>query len=357
MGKGTIVFLASVLAIWICALWYFALKTESKDQVWIYNWSIDVVASIDDEIRENSVRCWSFQIAWNEFIREMWLDTYSYDFWGLSKDTFEPNNISEINYYNNFWLFTLDLKSEIEKWVLDKFEEGVNPKFISDWSIVPQSADYYEQKKDKKYAVYSKFKKSINLKNMFEDLWWWRFADVYDRIKFFGIDCNTTKSYDKVRILYYYSDFDFAISIRTWWGDEIILSRWTKWKTFMTTYNLILSKERNYGESHEIYRFDCLKIPEFKIKLNNEIHKLKGKKISKNEDEIYKIGVALQDIEISIDNPLSIFNNNKVDKERKFSNVEYHHFDFDYPFMVFIRENGKNLPYFAAYISDIKLFQ
>lgn len=355
MKNRKIGFFACVLAIWICTLWYSVLRTDSKDLVWIYNWFIDVVASIDDEIRENSVRCGSFQVAWNDFIEEMWLE--SQDFWWLSKNTFKSNHVSETSYYNNFWLFTLDLKSEIERWVSDKFKEGVNPKFISDWSIIPQSADYYEWKKEKKYAVYSKFKKSINLKHIFEDLWWWRFADVYDGVEFFGIDCNTSKTYDKVRILYYYSDSDFAISIRTWWGDEIILSRWTKWKTFMITYNTILSKERNYGGSHEIYRFDCLKIPEFKIKLDKEIYRLRDKKILQNEGEISRIGAALQDIEIKIDNPSSIFNSSKADKQRKFSNATYHYFNFDYPFMVFIKESDKSLPYFAAYISDIKLFQ
>ena len=166
MKKGKkIGFFACVMAIWMCMLWYSVLKTDSKDLIWVYNWFIDVVTSIDDEIRENSVRCGSFQLAWNDFIKDMWLE--SQNFWGLSKQTFKSNYISENNYYNNFWLFTLDLKSEIEKWVLDKFKEWVKPKFISDWSIIPQSADYYEWKKEKKYAVYSKFKKSINLNNLF----------------------------------------------------------------------------------------------------------------------------------------------------------------------------------------------
>jgi hypothetical protein len=35
----------------------------------------------------------------------------------------------------------------------------------------------------------------------------------------------------------------------------------------------------------------------------------------------------------------------------------YHYFDFDEPFMIFIKEYGKDLPYFVAQVSDIKLFQ
>jgi hypothetical protein len=125
----------------------------------------------------------------------------------------------------------------------------------------------------------------------------------------------------------------------------------------LITYNLILSKERNYSGRHTFYRFDCLKIPEFKIKFDKEIYKLKDKKLSQNDSEIYRIGAALQDVEIKFEHPSSIYKTKKANKERQFSKAEYHYFDFDNPFMIFVRESGKNLPYFAANISDIKLFQ
>jgi hypothetical protein len=36
---------------------------------------------------------------------------------------------------------------------------------------------------------------------------------------------------------------------------------------------------------------------------------------------------------------------------------KYHYLYFDKPFTIFIKEYNKDLPYFAAQISDIKLFQ
>ena len=36
---------------------------------------------------------------------------------------------------------------------------------------------------------------------------------------------------------------------------------------------------------------------------------------------------------------------------------EYRYFYFDKPFMIFLKESDKELPYFAAQITNIKLFQ
>jgi hypothetical protein len=36
---------------------------------------------------------------------------------------------------------------------------------------------------------------------------------------------------------------------------------------------------------------------------------------------------------------------------------KYNYFYFDKPFTIFIKEYNKDLPYFAAQVSDVKLFQ
>ena len=357
MKNRKIGFVSFMIALWLCTLWYSVLRTDSKDLMWIYNWFLDVTLSIDDKIRDNSVRCWTFQVVWNDFVKNVNASTQSQVFDWLNKMWFDLNQMAqENNYYNKFWLFTLDLESEIEKEVKNKFDENVNLKFLSDWSIVPQSSDYYEWKKEKKYVLYSKFKKLINLKNSFEKLEDWGFATVYDDVKYFGINCDSNKKYDNVRILYYNSDIDFAISIKTWGWDEIILSRWTRWKTFMVTYNLVLSKERGYLGGHDFTKYDCLKIPEFNLKFEKEIYKLKDQKLLDLDGQIHRIDTAMQGIEIYFD---------KTSWNKKDKNLidmlqfwdRYHYFDFDEPFMIFIREYGNDLPYFAAQVSDIKLFQ
>lgn len=361
MGKKRITIVVSLIAIWACSLWYSALKNDSKELAWIYNWFLDILSSIDDEIRDNSVRCGAFQVAWNDFLDGIEVDNQSQVFAWLSKQNFKSNQISQAkNYYNNFGLFSLDLKSEIEKWVKAKFNENISLKFLSDWSIVPQSSDYYEWKKEKKYGIYSKFKKLINLKNSFEKLEDWTFAGVYDDIKYFGINCNSDKKYDNVNVLYYNSEEDFAVSIKTWWWDDIILSRWTKWKTFMIIYNIVMAKERNYLSEHKFTKNDCLKIPEININFEKELYTLKDQKFSDTDGQIYRVDTAIQDVAIGLDKSSWNKKDKKLVESIELSNIiwdKYRYFYFENPFTIFIKESDKELPYFAAQVSDIKLFQ
>ena len=289
------------------------------------------------------------------------VDNQSQVFAWLSKQNFKSNQISQAkNYYNNFGLFSLDLKSEIEKWVKAKFNENISLKFLSDWSIVPQSSDYYEWKKEKKYGIYSKFKKLINLKNSFEKLEDWTFAGVYDDIKYFGINCNSDKKYDNVKVLYYNSEEDFAVSIKTWWWDDIILSRWTKWKTFMIIYNIVMAKERNYLSEHKFTKNDCLKIPEINVNFEKELYTLKDQKFSDTEGQIYRVDTAIQDVAIGLDKSSWNKKDKNLVESIELSNIiwdKYRYFYFENPFTIFIKESDKELPYFAAQVSDIKLFQ
>ena len=295
------------------------------------------------------------------FLDGIEVDNQSQVFAWLSKQNFKSNQISQAkNYYNNFGLFSLDLKSEIEKWVKAKFNENISLKFLSDWSIVPQSSDYYEWKKEKKYGIYSKFKKLINLKNSFEKLEDWTFAGVYDDIKYFGINCNSDKKYDNVKVLYYNSEEDFAVSIKTWWWDDIILSRWTKWKTFMIIYNIVMAKERNYLSEHKFTKNDCLKIPEINVNFEKELYTLKDQKFSDTEGQIYRVDTAIQDVAIGLDKSSWNKKDKNLVESIELSNIiwdKYRYFYFENPFTIFIKESDKELPYFAAQVSDIKLFQ
>jgi hypothetical protein len=65
--------------------------------------------------------------------------------------------------------------------------------------------------------------------------------------------------------------------------------------------------------------------------------------------------MAIQNVEINLDNPS--WSNNSKSTENVDSEEEYRYLYFDRPFVVFIKEADKDLPYAAAQVSDIKLFQ
>jgi hypothetical protein len=62
-------------------------------------------------------------------------------------------------------------------------------------------------------------------------------------------------------------------------------------------------KERNYTEEHEFTKFDCLKIPDIDIKFHNQFRKLERQKFRDVDNRIYRIEMAIQNVEINLDNP------------------------------------------------------
>ena len=356
-----ITFIICLILVGAGTFWYSTLKSDNnKDLIWVHYGNLEVLPSIYDEVSDNSLRCWAFQLVWNDMIKDIDVLSQSQYFNNLNKQSSTGAEIPSKNYYNKYWLFTLDLKLEIEKWVKDKFNEDVElPNFATDWWIVPQSEDYYEWKREMKYWIYSKFKKIIDLKNMFETWGQWKFSSFFEDIKYFGVNCNTNKQYEQVKILYYNSDNDFAISITTWKWDDIILSRWALWTSFFTKYNSILNRTRNYYGNQNLTRYDCLKIPEINIKTEKEFHKFNNQKISDTEWLIHRIKTVIQNVEIKIDKPAKdkINTDSTSGDSQLYTWTIYHHFYLDQPFTLFIKESDKDLPYFAAQISDVTLFQ
>ena len=357
MAKKIVSVIVWIMVVGLCALWYSVFISDAKDLSWIYKWFLDVVANIDDEIRDNSVWCGSFQIALQDLedsVKASKSDTAS------SYHTFSADQMSETDYYNKSGLLSFDLKSQIEQWVKKQFNEVVDEKsFEMDWAIVPQNDEYYIWSKEKRYWVYSKFKKIISFKNIFDTLDNWNFADVYDDVRYFGIKCNSNKQHNQVKMLYYNTDSDFAVSIETQWWDEIILAKWTKWKTFLDVYNQVLIKERRFQWNQNITRYECLAIPDITLKYEKELHRLRNHKIASLEGESHKIARAIQGLELRLANfpPINYGNNGNTVQLTEVMWTKNHYLYFNSPFVIFIKEHDKELPYFAAQISDIKLFQ
>ena len=356
MKKGIIVLIISSIAIWIFTVCYSMFKSEDNSENKIFNWHIEISPSLDDDVLVNTIRGGNLQILRDDIKEDLDISSQSSIFNSLDNQLFNSGYLPSKFYYNAFWLISLNLKSEIEKWVQEKFNENMDISRFFNWSIIPQDTDYYEWKKEKRYLMYSKLKKDINFWYGFEKLEDWDFANISNWTKYFGINCHSNMKYASVKILYYNSDSDFAVSIATFWWDNIILYRWMRWNSYIDTYNKILSQSKAYKWSHEFSSYDCLKIPEIKINTKKEIKKFKNQKFSDN-NETYKIQTAIQDIELKFDKITWTQKNNKflLLPNNEWSN--YRLLYFDEPFMIFIKEFNKEIPYFAAQISDVTLFQ
>ena len=283
----------------------------------------------------------------------------------LNKQTFTNKELSPDSYYSKFWLLTLDLKEEIERGIKEKFNETSDILNLLDWSNVPQSDVYYEQKHERKYWFYAMLKKIFKFENVFDQLDNWKFGDKYENIKYFWIKRSSDSSlYDQVYVYYYDSDTDFVVALKTEEWEDVILARWIGWNSFMDAYKGTLKKGKEYKWKHYFTSNDYLKVPELKIKTLTEFEELENKEFF-TETGTWKIEKALQTIEMELDKKWWEIKSEAwieawatdwiaMDPPKV---VEHRYFYFDQPYVMFLKEEDKDLPYFAAQISDITLFQ
>jgi hypothetical protein len=164
--------------------------------------------------------------------------------------------------------------------------------------------------------------------------------------------------------LYYNSDSDFAVTLKTNEWEDVILSRWIMEDSFLDSYRAIMAKSEEYNWKKAFWDFDYLKVPNLSINTLRSYDEFLGKdfyNIDWNRCEIKK---AVQTIEFDLDEKWW-----KIKSEAliymqadwaigpSFEEIKRRYFYFDKPFMIFLKEENKQLPYFAAQITDITLFQ
>ena len=365
-----------LLACWIG--WYFLIINNNYNindsditLSWETDWNMHVLTSIDDEVVGDSMWCWTFQLVWNDMMNEVVKQDVVFSpqlkiVENLNKQTFTNKELSPNSYYSKFWLLTLDFKKEIENGIKDNFNETSDIlDQWADWSQVPQSDDYYYGKIEKKYWFYAMLKKIFKFENVFDQLDNWKFADKYKNIKYFWINRDSdSRLYRQVYVYYYNSDEDFAVALKTKEWEDVILARWVEWNSFLNIYDEIKKRGEKYEWKHKFTEDDRLKVPELKFKNLTEFDELENKEFNASNWDICRIDKALQTIELKLDKEWW-----EIKSEARIGisyesiepfipeNIEYRYFYFDKPYVMFLKEADKDLPYFAAQISDITLFQ
>ena len=372
--KKQIIFWIICAIVWLACgfgwMYFFQNKTSWLNKVARKSdWKSHVLTSIDDEVVGDSMWCGTFQLVWNDMVNEVIKKDVEFNpqlkiVKNLNKQTFTKKQLSPSSYYSKFWLLTLDLKKEIENWIKEKFNETSDIlDQWADWSQVPQSDDYYDWKDEKKYGFYAMLKKIFKFENVFDQFDNWKFDDKYDNVKYFWIRYSNSKLYNQVYVYYYNSDDDFAVALKTKEWEDVILARWIWWNSFMDVYNNILRKDKKYEWKHYFTKNDYLKVPELKVKTLTEFSELEDKAFYAKDWDVCRIDKALQTIELKLDKEWWEIKSEAwiATSDRSIGmkppKVEHRYFYFDRPYIMFLKEENKDLPYFAAQISDITLFQ
>lgn len=327
-------------------------NNEMSDNV--NNKNIKIVTSLEDEIPANAAWCGTFNLIWNDLKNDLAKQDIVFPensaiVDNLNKGTFTVNDLSEDSYYKIYGRPTLELKAEIEKAIKEKFDETSD--ILDDFQWGGRS--------EKDYFLYSMLKKKFEYPKEFAKLDNGTF-EQYDDVKYFGINGkNKDEVREQIDVLYYNSEDDFALKIKTKGNDEIIVSVGNKENNFLDIYNSIMSESAKYEEGKNLRNGDTFKMPYITFDLKEQITEVENKPFSFSNGDSYIIDKALQTIKFELDEK-----GGKIKSEAgismKVTSVrpqEPRRFEVDQTFTIFLIEQGRALPYFAAKISDITVVQ
>lgn len=318
------------------------LKTTEK---------VEVVPTMSENLAENTLWCGTFQLIWNDLKNDIAKQNIIFSPQlsiadHLNKEEFNVSMISDEFFYKKVGTPSPELKKEIEMAIKEKFNENSNILNEFNWD------------QNNGYFLYTMLKKKFEFNQQFDELEKGKFADKYENVSYFGIDQDTKKeARNQVDVLYYNSKDDLAIKIRTKQNDEVILCKNQEGKTFNEIYAKI--QKTNYSGKLNLSDAEDLKIPNIIIKEKKEFSDIANREFSLSTGEITKIDMAIQTIEFKLDKKggeikseagLTMTTGIELEEEKR-------EFCFDSPFTLFLREEGKEKPYFAAKISDITKFQ
>lgn len=317
---------------------------------------ITTALTLEDEIGNNTIWCGTFQLIWNDLKNDLAKQDIIFTpqlqvVENLNQETFTTNDLSEAYYYKKIGTPSISLKEEIEKAIQDKFHETSDILDDFDW----RPGD------PKDYFLYVMLKKEFQFEKAFEEFENGTFGN-YENVEYFGIqpDSESDELRQQVTVLYYNSKDDFAIKLKTKQEDEVILCKNPKGNTFHEIYQNISNQESNYDGNKNIQEGELLKIPNIEIKEKTEFTELQNKSFYFSNGDEYKIEKALQTIEFELDRTGGKIKSEAGMMVRNESAIlleDIREFALDNTFAIFLKEEGKENPYFAGKIDDITKFQ
>ncbi len=332
---------------------------------------ISIVPTMNDKITADSSWCGTFQLVWNDMKNEVVKKDVVFTpqlkiAENLNKEDFNETMLSEEYYYKIYGLKTLDLKRKIESSIKEKFNQTSDILNDFDWS--ENGLNNPNDTGSRRYFLYTMLFRKFEFLKEFDKLDNDKFGNEYKDVQYFGIDKNTNESVgNQIKVLYYNSKDDFAILINTKTNDEVIFCKNPKGSSFNEIYTNMNSESKKYKGDKSFKSIDEFKAPNLTFNEKKEYKELEGK-IFQTADPIYtegKIYKAIQTIKLSLDEKGGeIKSEAAIDMKfdatafnTKPKKEEPRYFYVDNTFALFLREKGKENPYFAGRIDDITKFQ
>ncbi len=269
----------------------------------------------------------------------------------LNERSFSKDIISEKDYYIK--VAKLDknsirnLKSDITKELYKKFKISKSD-LIDNIDISDKNGIF----------IYTFLKKHFTFLEKFDDLNKNIFTDIEGKeneASFFGINENSDEKLTKnVEILYYKDYYSFIIKLKTKEDEEVILYKTEDINKYSLDelYNDVIKLSNEYKGKKELGKDDILSIPYINLNILINYDELCNKEINGTGEYIAE---AIQDINFLLTN-----SGGEVNSEASITTdllscppttAEY--YEFNSPFVIFIKEKDKDRPYLMTKILDM----
>ncbi len=351
--KVSLLKMAAIFLICICitaSLTYAGFKAYQNAQL-NANYSEDIAATDG-----NQIWCGTFQLVWNDAMEKMGkkpivFKEYSPLAESLNQQKFTVGDISEESYYKIVSEMVPGLKEKIETEIKEKF--GIQSITLDDIDFTPNS---------NVCLLYAMLKKEFTFPVEFTDLGKGNFAGGEQPVTYYGINDDTDESvWSNVEILFYDNKNEFAIRLKTNEKEEVILYRTDNNTSFEEMYQKILEKEKSYTGSKRYTQYDkILKIPNINISTQINYDELCDKEI---QGSTWHIEKAIQTVEFSLDKTGGkIISEAELQERTKSYAMEdviadEREFLLTEQFVLFLKEEDKNVPYFAMHVNDDSVLQ
>ena len=309
---------------------------------------IETMELFDSESKSvNRVWAGTFELVWNDLMDNVigrpieFSNGKSALAQNLNKQNFKKESLSENSYYIAHGWMTRTLKSKIEKGIKEKFNEKSDILDGLDWS-------------DRNFLIYAMLKKDFEFLNEFSELQKEKFANSKEDVKYFGINASSKSELkDSVNVLFYNSDNDYAVKLRTKSDDKVILYRTNDDKSFANAYKDMLTKSEKYNGNSHMTSKDRLKVPYVEFKTKHFYKELENKMIKYTD---FMIMQALETIDFKMDNKgVKLKSEAAIVMKLTAVAPQYNkprYFYFDDSFYLFLIEKDK--PYFALRVGNTK---
>lgn len=347
----TVIFMTSLMPI-VCACQAKKIRYDKAKTITGQSADAIILATMNDEMPQgNTLWVGTFQIVWNEVIDN--LTKHPIEFVGgttvtaqnLNKREFNKSDIGEDSYYTKYGIVSPELKKEIEKGLKEKFNETSDILGAFNFTHDPM-----------KMFFYAMLKKDFKFLEPFDKLSEGTFGTQNsEKVKYFGVNQNSDgKLYKNVSVLFYNSLNDYAVKLNTKTNDRVILYRTDEQKKFNEYFEDIKKKDKTFNDRKYFGYYDRLKVPDLSLYLMTSFKDVEGKNI-KNSD--FRIDQTIETIDFKMDNEGVKLKSEAAMMMRATSafgakpQIRYYYFDKD--FVLFLIEEGKDVPYYAMRITDV----